>query len=100
MAIAVASLLLFNQSNFTGPSVNIPLMPLAELLILEHNGKHGHKRNSCLLVVVTFVQNSLTCRIMLEIKGRAVISQSESYVPNSDSSHTDPVSGMPMGQMV
>ncbi|KAG6408375.1 hypothetical protein SASPL_131380 [Salvia splendens] len=29
---------------------------------------------------------------MLEIKGRAVISQSESYVPNSDSSHTDPVS--------
>ncbi|KAL1561352.1 tetratricopeptide repeat protein 27 [Salvia divinorum] len=36
MAIAVASLLSFNQCNFTGPSVSVPLMPLAKLSILEN----------------------------------------------------------------
>ncbi|XP_057779413.1 uncharacterized protein LOC130997991 [Salvia miltiorrhiza] len=36
MAIAVASLLAFTQCNFTGPSVNVPLMPLAKLSILEY----------------------------------------------------------------
>ncbi|KAG6422850.1 hypothetical protein SASPL_113232 [Salvia splendens] len=36
MAIAVASLLAFNQCNFTGPSVSVPLIPLAKLSILEY----------------------------------------------------------------